>query len=164
MSEQKQGDMLVKLYDLPDDTDLCRRLGERGVSIKRVLAPDRARVLEFVRSEFGDGWTHECETALAAQPANCYVAVKDRKVIGFSCFEATAKNFFGPIGVAADCRTGGVGTALMLACFHSMWEMGYGYAIIGWVGDARGFYERTVGAQMIPDSHPGVYRRMIRID
>lgn len=164
MSEQTQGDMLVKLYELPDDRALRQRLGEQGITIKRVLSPDRQRVLDFVRGEFGDGWTHECETALCAQPANCYIAVKERKIIGFSCFEATAKNFFGPIGVAESCRTGGVGTALTLACLHSMWEMGYGYAIIGWVGDARAFYERTVGAEMIPDSHPGVYRRMVRID
>ena len=50
--------------------------------------------------------------------------VKDKEIIGFACFEATAKNYFGPIGVAPDCREGGVGTGLLLSCLHSMWEMG----------------------------------------
>ncbi len=162
MSEIIKGDMLVKLYDLPDHRPLLDKLAGEGISIKRVLAPDRGRVLGFVQQEFGDGWMHECEQALCTQPATCYVAVKDKQVIGFGCFEATAKNYFGPVGVQKDCRAGGVGAALTLACLHAMWEMGYAYAIIGWVGDARGFYEKICGAEMIPDSHPGVYKRMIR--
>lgn len=162
MSDMVKGDMLVKLYDLPDIRPLLEKLAEEGISIKRVLSPDRGRVLGFVQKEFGDGWMHECEQALCTQPATCYVAVKEKQVIGFGCFEATAKNYFGPVGVQKDCRTGGVGTALTLACLHAMWEMGYAYAIIGWVGDARGFYEKICGATFIPDSHPGVYKRMIR--
>lgn len=162
MSDMVKGDMLVKLYDLPDIRPLLEKLAEEGISIKRVLSPDRGRVLGFVQKEFGDGWMHECEQALCTQPATCYVAVKEKQVIGFGCFEATAKNYFGPVGVQKDCRTSGVGTALTLACLHAMWEMGYAYAIIGWVGDARGFYEKICGATFIPDSHPGVYKRMIR--
>ena len=34
---------------------------------------------------------------------------------------------------------------------------GYGYAIIGGVGPAQ-FYEKCVGAVLIPDSSPGIYR------
>ncbi len=162
MSDIVKGDMLVKLYDLPDHRPLLEKLAGEGISIKRVLSPDRGRVLDFVQKEFGDGWMHECQQALCTQPATCYVAVKAGQVIGFGCFEATAKNYFGPVGVQKDCRTGGVGTALTLSCLHAMWEMGYAYAIIGWVGEARGFYEKICGATFIPDSHPGVYKRMIR--
>lgn len=162
MRDMAKGDMLVKLYDLPDHRPLLEKLAEEGISIKRVLSPDRGRVLGFVQKEFGDGWMHECEQALYTQPATCYIAVKDKQVIGFGCFEATAKNYFGPVGVQKDCRTGGVGTALTLSCLHAMWEMGYAYAIIGWVGDARAFYEKICGAEFIPNSHPGVYKRMIR--
>lgn len=162
MSEIVKGDMLVKLYNLPDHRPLLDKLAAQGISIKRVLAPDRGRVLEFVQREFGDGWMRECELALCTQPATCYVAVKDKQIIGFGCFEATAKNYFGPVGVQKDCRAGGVGAALTLACLHAMWELGYGYAIIGWVGDARGFYEKICDATFIPDSHPGVYKRMVR--
>ena len=39
--------------------------------------------------------------------------------------------------------------------------MGYGYAIIGDVGPSA-FYEKSVGATVIPDSEPGVYRGMLR--
>jgi hypothetical protein len=38
----------------------------------------------------------------------------------------------------------------------------YGYAIIGWPArSAMGFYEKTVQAQVIEDSSPGIYRRLI---
>jgi hypothetical protein len=50
----------------------------------------------------------------------------------------------------------GLGRALLLACLWGLHEMGYAYGIIGGVGPAE-FYERTVGAVLIPDSTPGVY-------
>ncbi len=155
-------DMLVKLWNLPDKMPLLRELEQRGITLKRVIAPDKGRVLAFVKEHFGDGWMHECEAALSTVPSTCYVAVKEKQIIGFSCFEATGKNYFGPIGVASDCREGGVGKALLLCCLHSMWEMGYAYAIVGWTDEAAGFYEKTVDAMIIPDSHPAIYKNMIR--
>lgn len=155
-------DLLVKLWSLPPKEPALEHLRQQEVSIKRVIAPDRARVLEFVNKNFGAGWMHECEAALSTVPSTCYVAVKDKQVIGFACFEATCKNYFGPIGVSPDCREGGVGTGLLLSCLHSMWEIGYAYAIIGWADDAAAFYEKTVNAMAIPDSHPAIYQNLIR--
>ena len=43
----------------------------------------------------------------------------------------------------------------------SMWEEGYGYAIIGWADEALEFYKKSVNAIVIEDSAPGVYKRMI---
>ncbi len=40
----------------------------------------------------------------------------------------------------------------------------YAYAIIGWVGEAREFYIKTVNAIPIENSFPGVYSRMIDMD
>ncbi len=155
-------DLLVKLWNLPSKEPVLAALAEQGVTVKRVIAPDKGRVLAFVKDQFGDGWMHECEAALCQVPSTCYVAVKDKAIIGFSCYEATGKNYFGPIGVSPDCRTGGVGKGLLLSCLHSMWEMGYAYAIIGWADGAAGFYEKTVDAMAIPDSHPAIYKNMVR--
>ena len=158
-------DMLVKLYDLPEKSDAERLRGE-GIVVKRALIPDKARILEFVRANFGDGWTHECEYALFNNPISCYIAVKNREVIGFACYDATARDFFGPIGVKSEERHSGVGRELLIRCLLSMKEAGYAYAIIGWVGHAAPFYEKTVNAAVIPDSTPekSVYHNMIRID
>ena len=155
-------DLLVKLWNLPSKEPVLAVLAERGISVKRVIGPDKGRVLAFVKEHFGDGWMHECEMSLCSVPSTCYIAVKDKQVIGFSCFEATGKDYFGPIGVDPNLREGKVGTGLLLSCLHSMWEMGYAYAIIGWADDAAPFYEKTVGAVMIPDSHPAIYQNLIR--
>ncbi len=60
-------------------------------------------------------------------------------------------------------RGRGVGRALLLACLWGLREMGYVYGIIGGVGPAE-FYERAVGATLIPDSTPGVYADPLRRD
>lgn len=155
-------DFLVKLWTLPEKGPVLSALAGEGIAIKRVIAPDKGRVLAFVQSRFGDGWMHECEAALATVPSTCYVAVREKQVIGFACFEATGKNYFGPIGVDPDCRAHGVGTGLLLSCLHSMWEMGYAYAIIGWVDDAAPFYEKAVDAIPIIGGHPAIYQNLIR--
>ena len=45
-----------------------------------------------------------------------------------------------------------------------MREAGYMYGIIGWAGPV-GYYEKVVGARVIPDSEPpGSYRGMLGTD
>lgn len=43
-------DMLVKLYDLPDEAPALARSHAFGVEIRRAMAPDRQRVLDWVRT------------------------------------------------------------------------------------------------------------------
>jgi hypothetical protein len=54
-----------------------------------------------------------------------------------------------------------VGRALLIACLWGLREMGYVYGIIGGAGPTA-FYERTVGATVIPDSQPGIYADPIK--
>jgi GNAT superfamily N-acetyltransferase len=157
-------DMLVNLYNLQEDTELYAELDKKGIKIKRVLSPDREKVIKFVCETFHDGWANESKAAFANNPISCYIAVKNKKIIGFACYDATAKNFFGPTGVLEDERGQGIGKALLLKCLFSMKEDGYGYAIIGWVTKAGGFYEKTVSATAIENSFPGVYERLIDVD
>lgn len=164
-------DMLVKLYDLRSDPALVARLAERGVAVRRVLPPDRRRVVRFVEESSGEHWTaesmeswaSECETALSRQPPSCFVAIHEREVVGFACYDATARGYFGPTGVLRPWQGMGVGRALLLASLLAMWEEGYGYAVIGWPApDAVGFYAHSVGAQPIEGSSPGIYGRMVQ--
>ena len=73
----------------------------------------------------------ECIASLSNNPITCYIAVKDFNIVGFISYEATAKNFVGPMGIMESERNKGIGKALMLKCLLSMKEMGYAYAIIG---------------------------------
>jgi hypothetical protein len=54
----------------------------------------------------------------------------------------------------------GIGKALLLACLCGLRELGYVYAIIGRAGPID-FYEKAVGAMVIPDSDPGIYTNLL---
>lgn len=158
-------DMLVKLYDIPFSYALEERLSEEGIRIKKALAPDRSRIIEFSKICAKDDYSDEVSAAFCNNPITCYIATKEKKIIGFACYEATAKNFFGPMAVLDSERKKGVGKALLLRSLGSMQELGYAYAIIGWPAkSAVEFYKKCVGAVMIDESSSGVYKRMIEID
>lgn len=158
-------DMLVKLYHLTPPAELEKTLLAQGVRIKRALAPDRSRIEEFSRTCADQDYSDEVSVALAATPATCYIATKDGEPVGFACFEATAKNFFGPMAVKAEYRGKGIGKALLLRSLISMREMGYAYAVIGWpAATAIPFYEKCAGAVLIGEETHGLYGQMIQID
>ena len=158
-------DMLVKLFHIAPPTELENTLLAEGIRIKRALAPDRRIIEEFSRTCADQDYSAEVSVALARTPAACYIAAKDKEPIGFACFEATAKNFFGPMAVREEYRGKGIGKALLLRSLVSMREMGYAYAIIGWPArTAIPFYEKCVGAVLIGEETHGLYRQMIQID
>jgi len=153
-------DMLVKLYELPSLTEALDAMSARGISVRRVLAPETPVVTGWVQTKFA---TSAAEVGIACSrlPISCFIAVRDREILGFACHDATARNFFGPEAVAAEERGRGLGRALLLATLHAQREQGYAYAIIGGVGPAD-FYAKCVGAIPIPGSTPGIYLGMLR--
>ena len=153
-------DMLVKLYDLPDSRNLREQLSQAGVSLRRALAPEKHKVLAWVRDNFSEYWASETDVAFTREPVSCFIAVKDDRILGFACHDATCRNFFGPTGVEAKARKGGVGTALLLACLEDMKHAGYGYAIIGGVGPVD-YYAKAVGTVAIEGSDVGIYRGLL---
>lgn len=154
-------DMLVKLYDLPDLTPDIERQREAGVTIRRPIPPEKHVVIDWIRQAFNKAWASEAEMSFSRHPVTCFIAIEDKKIIGFACYDATCKAFFGPTGVAETERGRGIGKALLLACLHGMAADGYAYAIIGSVGPAD-FYTRVVGATIIEGSTPGIYKGMLK--
>lgn len=153
-------DLLVKLYTLPEITPTIEALAAQGIVIRRSLAPEKHVVVEWVRQHFSSHWASETDVAYTNHPVSCFVATHEGKLIGFACYDSTARDFFGPTGVDDALRGRGVGKALLLACLHDMRSQGYGYAIIGAAGPVD-FYVRSVGAIPIEDSWPGVYRGLL---
>ena len=153
-------DLLVKLYELPSLEPVLSDLGERNIEIRRALAPEKHLVSDWVKREFAPGWASECEVAFAHQPVGCFLAVENGRCLGFACYDATCRGFFGPEGVGNESRGAGIGKGLLLACLHDMRAQGYAYAIIGSAGPID-FYVRTVGATVIEGSTPGVYRGLL---
>lgn len=147
--------MLVRLYALPSLERAVAAIAAHEVVVKRAIAPDKPAVMDWVRSHFVSS-AAEVETAFAQVPATCFVALHRGGIVGFACYDVTAKNFFGPEGVDARMRGKGIGRALLLSALYAQRAAGYAYAIIGGVGPAD-FYASCVGATSIEGSTPGIY-------
>ena len=156
-------DMLVNLLRLPPPDPALEELRGQGLVVRRAGAWELTPVREFVAREFGRAWADEISAGFARRPVTVFVALREGRLKGFAAYECTRRNFFGPTGVLEAERGRGLGRALLLASLHGLRELGYAYAVIGGVGPA-GFYERAVGARLIPDSSPGVYADPIRAD
>ncbi len=156
------GDLLVKLYDLPDEGAAKERLTAQGIHLIRPLSADKGPICRWVKEHFSEGWSDEVSLAFSGQPVTCFIALNEvSDPVGFACYDATFRGFFGPTGVLESHRGQGIGTALLLRALHAMSEAGYAYAVIGFSG-ADEFYARTVGAVPIEGSSPGAYRDRVR--
>ena len=153
-------DMLVRLYDLPDAREHYARVEAQGVVLRRARAFEKHTVADFARANFSPKWGSEVEVALGRQPVSCHVATKDKRLLGFSCHETTARGFFGPTGVLEEARGTGIGKALLFKSLEALRELGYAYAVIGGVGP-REFYQKACGAIEIPGSDPGIYADLL---
>ena len=151
----------MRLFDIPESASRVRALRDAGIELRRALAPERHIVVSWVRQHFGEGWASECEVSFGRLPISCFRAQRGQDVLGFACYDATAKAFFGPTGVLERERKHGIGTALLLVSLHAMAAEGYAYAIIGAAGPAD-FYARAVGAVPIAGSTPGIYANLLR--
>jgi GNAT superfamily N-acetyltransferase len=149
-------DMLVRLYDLPDTSALYEKASSQGITLRRARAFEKHTVANFARQNFSEKWASEIEVAITRQPVSCWIATRNKEIIGFSCYETTQRGFFGPTGVVESARGTGLGKALLFKALESLRDLGYAYGIIGGVGP-REFYEKNCGAIEIPGSDPGVY-------
>lgn len=147
-------DMLIRLYGLGAP-------GNSEARLRKPLGPERDVVSAWVAAIFPPAWSSEASAALSNRPVTLFIAQQGTSLLGFSCYDATARGFVGPIGVLDSERGKGIGAALLLACLHDMRTMGYGYAIAGHVG-APEFFRKVAGAIEIPDSTPGIYAHMLR--
>ncbi len=156
-------DMIVRLTELPDTTMLEKKLNEKEKLVfRKAIAPEKHLVSEWVMNHFGDYWRSEVEVAFCRQPVAVWLAQRGNQILGFACYESTARNFFGPLGTLESERGKGIGKVLLIKSLLSLREMGYAYAIIGGVGPAE-FYERTVGAKAIDGSEVGIYQNLLRV-
>jgi hypothetical protein len=148
-------DMLVKLYELPPLQAALDAAARHGCSIRRARSLDKPATRAWVQSVF-PAWVVEVDAAFTRLPVTCFIAQREKTMLGFACYDATCANFFGPTGVAENERGRGIGRALLLAALHAQKEQGYAYAIIGGVGPAE-YYAKAVGAALIEGSTPGIY-------
>jgi ribosomal protein S18 acetylase RimI-like enzyme len=151
-------DMLIRLYE-PLLTS--QPLAATASDVRKPLAPEHDLVIVWVARHFTPGWASEARVALGHRPVSLFIATRSETLLGFCCYDTSARGFVGPIGVAEQGRGSGVGAALLRACLHDMRAMGYAYAVAGAVG-APEFFRHVAGATEIEGSTPGIYRGMLK--
>ncbi len=172
MKDKFMADMLVRLWNIPEKGLIISKLNEKNIVIRKPIGAEKIAVMRWIRERFSEDWLSESECAFFNDPRSIYIAVRETpggavgelnkgEMLGFACYDAGKRGYFGPTGVDEKERGRGIGVALLLSCLHDMREAGYGYAIIGWVGPVD-FYKKTVGATIIEDSFPGIYQGMLR--
>lgn len=144
-------DLLVNLLRLPPLEQLDGR-----VLLRRAQPFELSVVRQFIQQNFSAAWADETAVGFANKPVSVFIAAIDKKLVGFAAYECTRRAFFGPTGVLESARGHGIGKALLISSLEGLRDLGYVYAIIGGVGPVR-FYQKTVGAIVIPDSEPGIY-------
>lgn len=154
-------DMLVNLIKLPKLEPLVREIAGKEIVIRRAQPFEITPVLSFIGDNFSVAWADEISVGFANKPVSVFIATLQKEVVGFAAYECTRRSFFGPEGVIENLQGRGVGKALLLACLWGLRDMGYVYGIIGRAGPVE-FYEKTVGAVVIPDSDPGIYTDLLK--
>ncbi len=156
-------DMLVRLYDLDDDWSFVQKQAARGVTIRKPIGPEKTLLIEWVSKTFNPVWASEMDVALSNQPQTAFVAVRDGKLLGFCCYDATCRGFVGPLGVDEAHRSGGTGSALYMACLLDMKNAGYGYCALGMISDDMfAYYRHLSGAEPIEGSGTSVWKTWVR--
>jgi predicted N-acetyltransferase YhbS len=153
-------DMLVSLHSL-ETLALARKAAGVSINIRAALPPEMHLVVEWVARHFSANWASEVTVAFSRQPVACLVAIEDGELLGFACYDTTARGFFGPTGVATNVRGRGIGLALFAASLQMLKSLGHAYAFIGDAGPTD-FYVKAAGAIAIPARDKGIYEGMLR--
>src|SRR5690606_37659839 len=69
-----RGDLLVRLYDLPDFPAEAK-VAAAGIVIRRALPPERHVILDWIERHFYKPWVSEAALAMSQQPPTLWVAI-----------------------------------------------------------------------------------------
>jgi len=150
-------DMLVSLLPIKPCVELTKKLERQGIVIRRAMTPDMYRILPWIEQHSTFSAKGEASVCFYHQPVSLFLATKGASIVGYACYDATCRNFFGPTKVLEEYQGMGIGKALLIESLLDMRNIGYAYAIIGGVGPKE-FYTKCVGAIEIPNSTPGIYK------
>ena len=154
-------DLLVNLYSRKLE-ELRQRAEGVEATIRTALPPEQHIIKDWVRQHFSEYWVSEVSAAIAHQPPGCLLATIDGALVGFACWDATARGFFGPTGVSEEHRGKNIGLALFYHALAAMKAHSYAYAVIGSAGPVD-FYVKAAGAMPIPSDKEDIYQGLLRL-
>ncbi|WP_028022505.1 GNAT family N-acetyltransferase [Enterovibrio calviensis] len=148
-------DYLVKLYQTP----FLDTLNDvQTFTIRKPIGPEKHAVMNWIGKHFNERWQSEADSAYSRNNS-LFIAIEGQEILGFSCFDGTAKGFFGPLGVSELAREKGVGKQLVHKTLNAMKEAGYGYAIIPTTSED--YYRKYLDLIEIKGSEKSIYHDMV---
>ncbi|MDD1792141.1 GNAT family N-acetyltransferase [Enterovibrio sp. ZSDZ42] len=148
-------DYLVKLYQ---NAFLEPLSVAETITIRKPIGTEKHVVLDWIGAQFNQRWQSEAATAYSRHNS-LFIAVHDKEIVGFACYDGTAKGFFGPLGVSEFAREKGVGKQLLRKTLNAMKEAGYGYAIIP--TNSEDYYRKYLDLIEINGSEKSIYHDMV---
>ncbi len=151
---EREGETLELEVDLKNslifDTAKEKILLKDGYKFSRAKKDDFCELTELVEKNYGKIWKIELSNAMKIDPPDVEICRKENKIIGFSAFDTTRLECFGPIGVMEEFRSGkGIGRILLLRALRDMNKKGYSKGIIPInSGTLILFYGRMCGARI----------------
>ena len=73
-------DMLVKLYDLPDDYPVRKRLLKQNIEIRKPFPSEKRILISWIQDNFHEILAAKCAGVLDREPTNCFIAVKKQAI------------------------------------------------------------------------------------
>ncbi|HLZ08662.1 MAG TPA: GNAT family N-acetyltransferase [Chloroflexota bacterium] len=132
--------------DLDTSVDEAR-LKRLGIEVRRLAATDAEAFEAYLGREWSWGWQFESMTTLKRTPISTHLALRDDRIVGFSCHSTMGPAQFGPMGVRPDERRTGIGAVLLKRCLADLRDEGQAHADVQWVGPIT-FYQRHAGATL----------------
>lgn len=108
---------------------------------------EKDELLAFIESEFSKSWARETEPAFDTKsPAFCSIARDPQNnIIGFAAIHSCNPNWFGPMGVNAKLRKGGIGRLLVCHSLLYAKDQGTEKLLLPWINDKDAFYCKIIG-------------------
>lgn len=153
-------DLIINLYQEKLE-NLTIKPKDGKIQIKRILTPNADQLVSFVKENFNATWASEVKSGLYKSDPTCFIATLDAKIIGFACFDATARGYFGPTGINSSYRGLNIGQALYIETLKLMKSYGYGYAVVGATTDElSNFYGKYLDLVKL-DNEKTIYNRLL---
>lgn len=120
-------------------------------NIRKACQSDYEKLIHFVENEFSGRWTESVKEGMGKKEPPVFLAFDQKEnIVSFVAFDVVRyPGYFGPMGVAKDNRTKGIGYSLLHRCLKEMKRHGYTEITIVGAGPIE-FYERACNALLIP--------------
>jgi hypothetical protein len=83
-------DLLIKLYDHHWSVPADEIGAQKHFIVRKPIGPEVTKVVVWVKEHFNSSWVSEVSVALRSYPMGCYIALINKELAGFCCFNSTA--------------------------------------------------------------------------